>query len=153
MVDVLYQLLKGITTSNSQGTPYIISSQTFQGGLFNSYNIVLRWDWLAKVNLLISFRSGQFIQGTSDLKRLQIVTLNAFLADIKASETVYLLQLEDPFFTLVVNIIEDLLLLAVSTCADPLDIEILVINIVEDLPLLVASTYRDPPVLAQITYI
>jgi len=53
---------------------------------------------------------------------------------------------------LVVNIIEDLLLLAVSTYIDPPDIEIPVINI-EDLPLLAASTYRDPSVLAQITYI
>ena len=47
----------------------------------------------------------------------------------------------------VVNIIEDLLLLAVSTYVDSLDIEILVRNIVEDLLLLVASTCRDPPVL------
>jgi len=54
---------------------------------------------------------------------------------------------------LVVNIIEDLLLLVVSTYADSLDIEILVINIVEDLPLLAASTHGDSPVLAQITYI
>jgi hypothetical protein len=51
-----------------------------------------------------------------------------------------------------VNIIEDLLLLAASTCIDPLDIKIPVVNIVEDLLLLVASTCRDPPVLAQITY-
>ena len=42
------------------------------------------------------------------------------------------------------NIIEDLLLLAVSTYIDPLDIEILVINIVEDLLLPTASTRRDP---------
>jgi hypothetical protein len=47
----------------------------------------------------------------------------------------------------VVNIIEDLLLLAVSTYIDPLDIEIPVINIIEDLLLLAASTYRDPLVL------
>ena len=47
----------------------------------------------------------------------------------------------------VINIIEDLLLLAASTYIDPLDIEILVINIVEDLLLLIASTYRDPLVL------
>jgi len=53
---------------------------------------------------------------------------------------------------LVVNIIEDLLLLAASTYINPLDIEILVINIVKDLLLLVASTYKDPLVLAQITY-
>jgi len=50
-----------------------------------------------------------------------------------------------------VNTIEDLLLLAVSTYVDPLDIEILVINIIEDLLLLAASTYRDPLVPAQIT--
>ena len=49
---------------------------------------------------------------------------------------------------LVVNIIEDLLLLAASTRADPLDVEIPVINIVEDLLLLTASTRRDPPVPA-----
>ena len=54
---------------------------------------------------------------------------------------------------LVINTIEDLLLLAVSTHIDFLDIEILVINTVEDLLLLVASTYINPPVLAQITYI
>jgi len=48
----------------------------------------------------------------------------------------------------VVNIIKDLLLLAVSTRIDPPDVKIPVINIVEDLLLLVASTYRDPPVLA-----
>jgi len=53
----------------------------------------------------------------------------------------------------VINTIEDLLLLAVSTYINPLDVEIPVINIVEDLPSLAASTYRDPPVLAQITYI
>ena len=51
----------------------------------------------------------------------------------------------------VVNIIEDLLLLAVSTYIDPLNIEILVINTIEDL-LLAVSTYRDPLVLEQITY-
>jgi len=51
----------------------------------------------------------------------------------------------------VINIIEDLLSLVVSTCVDPLDVEIPVANIIEDLPLLVASTYGDPLVLAQIT--
>ena len=50
----------------------------------------------------------------------------------------------------VVNIIEDLLLLAVSTYADPLDAETPVVNIIEDLPL-AASTYKDPPVPKQIT--
>ena len=49
------------------------------------------------------------------------------------------------------NIIEDLLLLAVSTRVDFLDVETLVINIIEDL-LLVVSTYRDPLVIKQITY-
>ena len=44
-----------VTTSDSQGTPYTISPQTLQGGLFNSYNIVFRQDWLAEVDLLISF--------------------------------------------------------------------------------------------------
>ena len=44
----------------------------------------------------------------------------------------------------VINIIEDLLLLAASTYIDPLDIEIPVINIVENLLLLAASTRRDP---------
>ena len=141
-----------VTTSDSQGTPYTIGLQTFQGSLFNSYNIVLKQDQLIEVDLLISFRSRQFIQGTLDPKRLQIVTLNTLLADIKAGEIVYLLQLEDFFFILVVNIIEDLLLLAASTCINPLDIEIPVINIVEDLILLAASTYRDPLVLVQITY-
>jgi len=48
----------------------------------------------------------------------------------------------------VINTTEDLLLLAVSTCADPLDVEILVINIIEDLLLLAVSTYRDSLVLA-----
>jgi len=51
----------------------------------------------------------------------------------------------------VINTIENLLLLVVSTYIDPLDIEILIINIIEDLLLLVVSTYRDPLVLAQIT--
>jgi len=51
----------------------------------------------------------------------------------------------------VVNIIEGLLLLAVSTYINPLNIEILVINIIEDLLLLAASTYRDPLVLVQVT--
>ena len=44
------------------------------------------------------------------------------------------------------NIIKDLLLLAVNTCADPLDAKTLVINIIEDLPLAV-NTYRDLLVL------
>jgi len=48
----------------------------------------------------------------------------------------------------VINIIEDLLLLAASNYTNPLDVEILVVNIVEDLPLLAASTRRDPLVLA-----
>ena len=48
----------------------------------------------------------------------------------------------------VVNIIEDLLLLAASTYIDPLNIKILVINIVENLLLLAASTRTDPLVLA-----
>ena len=43
------------------------------------------------------------------------------------------------FFTPVINIIEDLLLLAKSTRVDPLDVEILVINIIEDLSLLAES--------------
>ena len=141
-----------VTTSDSQGTPRTISLQTFQGGLFNSYDIVLRQDQLEEVDLLISFCSRQFIQGTLDPRRLQVVTLNTLLVDIKDSEIVYSLQLEDSFFTLVVNIIEDLLLLAVSTYIDPLDIETLVINIVEDLLLPIASTRRDPLVLVQITY-
>jgi len=45
---------------------------------------------------------------------------------------------------LVVNIIEDLLLLVVSTYIDPLDVKIQVINLIEDLLLLAVSTYRDP---------
>ena len=53
---------------------------------------------------------------------------------------------------LVMNTIEDLLLLVVSTYADFLDIKTLVINIIEDLPLVV-STYRNPLILKQITYI
>ena len=53
----------------------------------------------------------------------------------------------------VVNIIEDLLLLAVSTYTDPLDIKILVVNTVEDLLLIAVSIYRDPLVLVQTTYI
>ena len=141
-----------VTTSDSQGTPCTISLQTFQGGLFNSYNIVFRQDQLAEADLLISFRSRQFIQGTSDPRHLQVVTLNTLLVDIKDSKIVYSLQPEDSFFMPVVNIIEDLLLLAVSTYTDPLDVQIPVINIVEDLSLLVASTCRDPLVLAQITY-
>jgi hypothetical protein len=48
----------------------------------------------------------------------------------------------------VVNIIEDLLSLAASTCVDPLDAEIPVINIVEDLLSLAASTCGDPLALA-----
>ena len=51
------------------------------------------------------------------------------------------------FFTPVVNTIEDLLLLAESTRADPLDVETLVVNIIEDLPLLAASTRANPLVL------
>jgi hypothetical protein len=51
------------------------------------------------------------------------------------------------------NTIEDLLLLAASTYADPLDIKILVMNTVEDLPLLAASTCGDPLMPTQITYI
>ena len=43
------------------------------------------------------------------------------------------------FFTPVINIIEDLLLLVKSTRADPLDVETLVINIIEDLLLLTKS--------------
>jgi len=73
------------------------------------------------------------------------------LVDIKAGETVYLLWLEDSFFTLVTNTIEDLSSLAASTYADPLDIETPVINIIEDLLLLAVSTYGDPLVPAQIT--
>ena len=53
---------------------------------------------------------------------------------------------------LVVNIIKDLLLLAVSTYIDFLDVKILVINIIEDL-LLAVSIYKNPLVLKQITYI
>ena len=53
---------------------------------------------------------------------------------------------------LIVNIIEDLLLLAASTRIDSPDIEIPVVNLVEDLLLLVVSTHRDPLVPAQITY-
>ena len=51
------------------------------------------------------------------------------------------------FFTPVVNTIEDLLLLAESTRADPPDVETLVVNIIEDLSLLAVSTCADPPVL------
>ena len=48
----------------------------------------------------------------------------------------------------VVNIIEDLSLLAASTRTDPLDVEIPVINIVEDLSSPIASTRGDPLVPA-----
>ena len=48
---------------------------------------------------------------------------------------------------LVINIIEDLSLLAASTYIDPLDIETPVVNTVEDLSLPTASTYGDPLVL------
>jgi hypothetical protein len=51
------------------------------------------------------------------------------------------------FFMPVVNTIEDLLLLAESTCADPLDIETPVMNTIEDLLLLAVSTCADPLVL------
>ena len=51
---------------------------------------------------------------------------------------------------LIVNTIEVLLLLVVSTYADPLNIKILVINTIEDL-LLAENTYKDPLVLKQIT--
>ena len=51
------------------------------------------------------------------------------------------------FFTPVINIIEDLLLLVKSTRADPLDVETLVVNIIEDLLLLAANTRVDPLVL------
>jgi hypothetical protein len=51
------------------------------------------------------------------------------------------------FFIPVVNIIKDLLLLAKSTCTDPLDIKTLVMNIIEDLLLFIASTRVDPLVL------
>jgi hypothetical protein len=46
------------------------------------------------------------------------------LEDIKAGKIAYLLWLEDFNTTLVVNTVEDLLLLAVSTRTDPLAIEI-----------------------------
>ena len=80
-----------------------------------------------------------------------MVTLDTFLADIKAGKIVYLLWPEDSFFTLVINIIEELLLLVANTYTDPLDIKTLVINIIKNLPLAV-STYKDPLVLEQITY-
>src|SRR5580692_4877485 len=48
------------------------------------------------------------------------------------------------FFTLVINIIEDLLLLVKSTRVDPLDVETPVINIIEDLLLLVKSYLYKP---------
>ena len=51
------------------------------------------------------------------------------------------------FFTPVINIIEDLLLLVKSTCADPLDVKIPVINIIENLLLLAVSTHADSLVL------
>jgi hypothetical protein len=51
------------------------------------------------------------------------------------------------FFIPVVNIIEDLLLLAKSTCADPPDIKTPVMNTIENLLLLAASTCTDPLVL------
>jgi len=54
---------------------------------------------------------------------------------------------KNSFFTPVMNIIKDLLLLAASIYADFLDVEILVINIVKDLLLLAASTCKDPLVL------
>ena len=45
-----------------------------------------------------------------------------------------------------------MLLLVMSIYTDPLDIEIPVVNIIEDLLLLAASIYKDSLVLAQITY-
>jgi len=60
---------------------------------------------------------------------------------------IYLLWPEDSFFILVANIIKSLLLLAVSTYTDPLNIKIPVINTAEDLLLLVASIYINPLVL------
>ena len=51
------------------------------------------------------------------------------------------------FFTPVINIIKDLLLLVKNTYTDPLDIKILVINIIKNLLLLVTNTRTDPPIL------
>jgi len=56
------------------------------------------------------------------------------------------------FFIPVINIIEDLLLLVVNTCINPLAIKILVKNIIKNLSLLIASTYVDPLVV-EITFI
>jgi len=69
------------------------------------------------------------------------------LVDIKINKIIYSLWPEDSFFILVVNIIKNLLLLAASAYADPLNIKILIINIIKDLLLLAASTYKDPLVL------
>jgi len=51
----------------------------------------------------------------------------------------------------VINIIKNLLLLVVSTYADPLNIKILIINIVKDLLLLAINIYINFLVLVQIT--
>ena len=59
-----------VTINNSQGTPCTISSHTFQGGLFNGYNIVIKQNWLIEADLLISFYSRLFIYSTLDPRHL-----------------------------------------------------------------------------------
>jgi len=70
------------------------------------------------------------------------------LVNIKTSKIVYLLWPENSFFTPVINIIKNLLLLAANIYINLLDIKILIKNIVEDLLLLAVSIYINPPVLA-----
>ena len=83
------------------------------------------------------------VKSTSSIK-----TLPVGLTCLYTTHYIYInllrVSLIATFFTLVINIIEDLLLLAKSTYADPLDIEIPVINIIEDLLLLVKSYLYRP---------
>ena len=73
------------------------------------------------------------------LIKISLIGLTCLYATCYIYINLLYISLIATFFTPVINIIKDLLLLAKSTRIDPLDVETPVVNIIEDLLLLVKS--------------
>ena len=87
-----------ITAKDSKDNPRTVGPQSFWGGSFTGYDLILGWDWLQEADPMISFRSGTFVWGELDTtNRLQVCSLDSLLSDVEQGETIY--QLHPETFT------------------------------------------------------
>jgi hypothetical protein len=76
------------TVDDSQGQPRTLE-ETFFGGAFTGYDIVLGWDWHAAADPMISYSAGTFIWNPSDANKLPQDKLSALLAAIEDREVAF----------------------------------------------------------------